>query len=89
MQRSFDDSNISSTTLTGEDGLSAGFAATTHIAVAHVVASLATFWRLRFSAPSDERPPEIAIFTPILAFWRLCLCFHETCANPSETEKSK
>ena len=64
MERSFDDSNIPSTTLLGEDGLSARSTSTIHIAVAHVVASQATFWPLCHHGPSDEVAPKIALSTP-------------------------
>lgn len=74
---------VSSTTAPAGSCLSSRFTPPTRITVAHVVAPVARFWRLRFSTPSLPPSP------PGGAFRRLCLLIHETCANPSETEKAR
>jgi len=47
-------------------------------------------WRLRCPGPSDEPAPQrLPLSPPKRASRRLCLCFHETCANQSETETAR
>jgi len=40
-------------------------------------------------ADRTSDPPESPLSPPRWAFRRLCLCFHETCANQSDTEKTR
>ena len=89
MERSFDDSNIPSTTAPARGGLFARFTPHAYIPVAHGVARVARFWSSGYLAPSDEPPPIIAVSPPQRGSCCLCLCFHETCVNPSETEKAR
>jgi hypothetical protein len=57
-------------------------------AVAHVAARVATCGDCGVPAHRTSYPPKLPLSPPKLSLRSLCLCFHETCANQSDVEKT-